>query len=88
MCAYVITCDCGMCMRSFEGAFVPGICCGEDGDGSYQALLDGVVVASGGQYGSSESTQFALSPICRTFDLDIVTDYLRFPEAISWQVPT
>ncbi len=63
-----------------------GICCGADGDGSYQALLDGAVVASGGQYGLSESTQFVLSPICRTFDLNIVVD--QYPGEISWQVPT
>ncbi len=63
-----------------------GICCGADGDGSYQALVDGVQVAAGGEYGSSETTQFSLAEIqiCSVFDLNIVVD--EFPIEISWEV--
>ena len=38
-----------------------GICCGY-GNGSYTVTLDGVTVASGGQYGSQEATSFNCPP--------------------------
>lgn len=40
-------------------SFGDGICCGF-GTGSYSVTVDGNVVASGGQFGSSEATQFVI----------------------------
>jgi len=48
----------GTCYKfKIYDAFGDGICCSE-GDGYYNVTLDGVEVASGGNFGSSESTTF------------------------------
>ena len=42
-------------------SFGDGICCGY-GDGSYELILDGVSIATGGQYGSSQSVNVNCPP--------------------------
>jgi len=63
-----------------------GICCGF-GNGSY-SLEDaaGNVLASGGDFGSSETTNFCLSnaPSCAGVDLDINFD--GTPQQTSWEI--
>ena len=68
-------------------SFGDGICCGF-GSGSYELVDDatGNVLASGGEFGSSETTNFCLSnaPTCAGVDLDINFD--GFPTQTSWEI--
>jgi len=48
---------------TINDSFGDGICCGY-GDGEYEVKKDGVVVASGSSFGSSESTKFGTCTSC------------------------
>ncbi|MGJ8592923.1 MAG: FG-GAP-like repeat-containing protein [Aquaticitalea sp.] len=50
-----------------------GICCGQYGDGSYTVTANGLTVASGGDFGSSESTNFCVGDVpCEDADLTVI----------------
>ncbi len=68
-------------------SFGDGICCGF-GTGSYTLTDDatGNVLASGGEFGDSETTNFCVTaaPACAGVDLDINFD--GFPAQTSWEI--
>ncbi len=67
-------------------SFGDGICCGY-GNGSYALTgSDGTVLASGGQFANSETTNFCMeaSPTCAGVDLDINFD--STPAQTSWEI--
>lgn len=70
---------------SIFDSYGDGICCGY-GQGSYTVTLDGVQVASGGAFGSSESTTFStLCPLGEEIlNLELVTD--NYPGETSWEL--
>ncbi len=48
-------------MYTISDSFGDGICCGENGNGTYTVTYDGDEVASGGEFGFDETTTFGVS---------------------------
>ena len=65
---------------TISDSFGDGICCGH-GDGYYKVLVDGVVLAEGGDFEYSESTS-----LCRSTEVkvEIMTDY--YYSETSWDI--
>jgi len=63
--------------------FNDGICCGE-GEGRYRLKLNGDVVASGAEFGSSEVTTFGSCPPCSgdLVEIQVLTD--NWPKDTAW----
>ena len=62
-----IPCDDDYTFTIFD-AFGDGMCCGLFGDGGYEVILNGVIVASGGDFNSSQSTTFNIAPCNGGYD--------------------
>ena len=68
---------------SIFDSFGDGICC-TYGDGSYSVTLDGVVVASGGDFASSETTGFCAEDSLSCVVVNLVPD--AYPGETSWEL--
>ena len=68
---------------SIFDSFGDGICCAY-GEGSYSVTLDGEIVASGGDFGSSETTGFCAEDSLACVVVSIVTD--NYPGETSWEL--
>lgn len=68
---------------TINDSFGDGICCAY-GEGSYTVTVDGVVVATGGDYGDSETTLFCAEDAEACVVVEIIAD--NYPGEIDWSL--
>ena len=87
---YVVRCLCSLISSSFYS------CCNW-GEGSYELAFDGNVVASGGEFGASETIPFSTpssgstpnpspTPVDDCYDVSIYMQFDTYPQDTSWDI--